>query len=292
MTTLNLDPSAITSLSGKVAIVTGGAAGIGLATSHLFASKGAHVVVADLRPPVDSVPNSIFAKCDVTVWSDILSTFDAAVKEFGRVDILIANAGVSETDGDIFVDEYDAQGKLKQPAYKVLDINLKGVIDCVKVAVSHFRKQGNGGRIVMTASTAGYMSEPGVPVYSATKHGVVGFMRATKRSLLKDGISINCVAPWMTSTNLIPPALRKLLLQNNIPVQPPEAVALAMAYSASADNWSGKTIHTSGGKYTELEDPILSAEEQWLGKENSKAFRTAQELDYLVAADYTNDVKT
>lgn len=185
MTTLNLDPSAITSLSGKVAIVTGGSAGIGLATSRLFASKGAHVVIADLHPPVDSVPNSIFAKCDVTVWPDILSTFDAATKEFGRVDILIANAGVSETDGDIFLDEYDAQGRLKQPAYKVLDINLKGVIDCVKVAVSHFRKQGTGGRIVMTASTAGYMSEPGVPVYSASKHGVSECLRPGEAFLLK-----------------------------------------------------------------------------------------------------------
>ena len=171
MTTLTIDPSTL-KLSGKVAIITGGSSGIGLATSQLFASLGARVVVADLRSPLVEVPGSIFAKCDVTNWPSILSTLDEAVKAFGHIDIVIANAGVSETDGDIFVDEFDEHGVLKQPLYKVVDINLKGVMDTVKVAVSHFKRQGSGGRIVMTASTAGYMSEPGVPVYSATKHGV------------------------------------------------------------------------------------------------------------------------
>lgn len=170
MASLNLDPSTIL-LSGKVAIITGGSAGIGLAASKLFASKGAHVVIADLQPPPTPITSSIFAKCDVTVWADILSAFHTAVSKFGRVDILVANAGVSELE-DIFADEYDDEGRLKQPRYKTVDINLKGVMNCVKVAVSHFRRQGGGGRIVMTTSTAGYMSEPGVPIYSATKHGV------------------------------------------------------------------------------------------------------------------------
>ena len=154
---------------------------------------------------------------------------------------------------------------------------------CVKVAVHYFKKQGTGGKIVMTASTAGYMSEPGVPVYSASKHGVVGYMRAMKKELQRQNIAINCVAPWMTDTPLIYPQLREILAANNIPVQPPSAVAIAMAFSATAPEWSGKTVYAAMSQYTELEEPILKLEEQWLGIENSKLFRIGQELDYLTA---------
>ena len=281
MTALNISPSDLSLLANKVAVVTGGGAGIGLATAQLFAEHGAHVIVADLQPPASPVPSSIFAKCDVTVWVDILAAFAVAVENFGGVDILVANAGVGEIDGDIFRDEYDDAGQLKPSTYKIVDINLIGVMSCVKVAVSHFRKQGRGGRIVMTASTAGYMSEPGVPIYSATKHGVVGFMRAVKGVCAKDDIAINCVAPWMTDTRLIYPALREKLAEAKIPVQPAEAVALAMGYSVAKEGWTGKTIYVAAGTYTEIEEPILRLEKEWLGLENARMFRTGQELDYF-----------
>ena len=151
MTSFNISPSDLSSLAGKVAIITGGGLGIGLATTQLFAEHGAHIVVADIKPPVTAIS------------SDILSAFSLGVEKFGGVDILVANAGVGEIDGDIFGDEYDDAGLLKQPTYRTAEINLISVMSCVKVAVSHFRKQGRRGRIVMTASTAGYMSESMCP---------------------------------------------------------------------------------------------------------------------------------
>lgn len=108
-------------------------------------------------------------------------------------------------------------------------------------------------------------------------------MRACKRVLAKDEISINCVAPWLTDTALIFPGLRKLLNENGIPVQPAQAVALAYAYSASQEDWTGRTLYVSAGTYTELEEPILKFEHQWLGVENASQFRKGQELDYLTA---------
>jgi NAD(P)-dependent dehydrogenase (short-subunit alcohol dehydrogenase family) len=175
--------------------------------------------------------------------------------------------------------------------YRTLDIDLAGVMSCVKVAVSHFRKQGRQGRIVMTASRAGYMSEPGVPIYLATKHSVVGFMRAVKRVCAKHDVAINFVAPWMTDTRLMYPALRKTLAEANIPVQPAEAVALAMAYSVAKEGWTRKTIYVAASTYTEIEEPILRLEEEWLGLENSRIFRKQQELDYMTNTDIRKEHK-
>lgn len=175
MSSLNLDTSTYPDLRDKVALITGGSSGIGLATAKLFSSQGAKIVICDIQEPLETVPRSVFSKCDVTVWADLLAAFDTTMRTYGAVDILVANAGVSDRQ-DYFLDELDDEDRLKEPSYKTIDVNLKGVLSSVKIAVSHFRKRGCGGRIVMIASTAGYMSEMHLPVYSATKHGVSHFL--------------------------------------------------------------------------------------------------------------------
>jgi NAD(P)-dependent dehydrogenase (short-subunit alcohol dehydrogenase family) len=121
------------------------------------------------------VLNSTFARCDVTSWESILTAFEIAVQKHRIVDVLIANAGVGEVE-DVFLDTLDDVGKLKQPKHIVLDINLKGVLDCMKAAIHYMRQQERGGAIVMTTSTAGYVGEKGLPIYSAAKHGVTIFL--------------------------------------------------------------------------------------------------------------------
>ncbi|KZO92810.1 NAD(P)-binding protein [Calocera viscosa TUFC12733] len=171
MTALNITDEDLAKLKGKVTIITGGSAGIGLATSLLFASHGAILYIADLRPPPPdaALPNSTFIKTDVTSWDSLLALFQRTVDEQGRVDILLANAGVGEVE-DMFKDSFDASGKLLRPKYPVLAINLMGVVDCVKIAVHFMKKQGKGS-IVMTGSTASYLGEP-LPQYTTAKHGV------------------------------------------------------------------------------------------------------------------------
>lgn len=175
MTSIAIDGTSYSALRDKVTIITGAASGIGYATAKLFASQGAKVVVADVSPPLECIPGSVFANCDVTNWSNVLAAFDLAISRFGEVHILVANAGVGEIT-DLFKDEYDSSGKLKEPDYRILDINLKGVMNCVKAAVSHFRSTERGGKIIMLASTAGYMAETGLPIYSSAKHGVSNFL--------------------------------------------------------------------------------------------------------------------
>lgn len=163
--------SSLEKLRGKVVIITGASNGLGLAAAQMFSSYKALVTIADLKPPKEPVPNTIFTCCDVTLWESILSAFEITIRKHGRVDALIANAGVGELE-DLFLDEIDSAGKLKQPSHVVIDVNLKGVINCVKIAVHYMKKQEEGGSIIMTSSTAGYIAESCLPAYSTTKHGV------------------------------------------------------------------------------------------------------------------------
>jgi NAD(P)-dependent dehydrogenase (short-subunit alcohol dehydrogenase family) len=172
---LDISSSGFGNLTGKSVVITGGSSGIGLEASKLFSSHGAFVTIADLSPPSELVLNSTFAHCGATSWESILAAYEIAVQKHRTVVVFIANAGVGEVE-DFFLDMLDDAGKLKQPKHTVLDINLKGVLDCLKVAIHYMRQQERGGAIVMTTSTAGYVGEKGLPAYSAAKRGVTIFL--------------------------------------------------------------------------------------------------------------------
>jgi NAD(P)-dependent dehydrogenase (short-subunit alcohol dehydrogenase family) len=133
MTSLSIPDSALKSAAGKVVVITGGASGIGKAASELFHSLGSKVVIGDLNEKAgNEVASSLgegakFQVCDVTKWDSIYNLFETAVAEYGRVDIALANAGVPEIE-DIFEDRVDSEGRLKEPKYIVLEIDLKGVL--------------------------------------------------------------------------------------------------------------------------------------------------------------------
>ncbi|EJU00137.1 short chain dehydrogenase/ reductase [Dacryopinax primogenitus] len=282
MTALNITDEDLLKLKGKVTILTGGSAGIGLATSKLFSANGAILYIGDLRPPPPSVllPGSTFLKTDVTRWEDLLSLFHRAWEDHGRIDIVLPNAGVGEIE-DMFADTLDADGKLERPKYKVLDINLGGVLDCVKIAVYHMKKQQEGGSIVMTGSTASYLGEP-IPQYTTAKHGLLGLMRATKKNLLKHGITINLVCPWMTESNLMFDSLREALIKHHIPINDPTSIGKALAYSAvSGQDWTGRTIYVADNTFTEIESKVQELEPGWLGEKNAREFREAEKVDYF-----------
>ncbi|CAI0549085.1 unnamed protein product [Linum tenue] len=194
-------------LEGKVAIVTGGARGIGEATVRLFASHGAKVVIADV---LDSVGNAlarsltavIYVHCDVGSESDVENLMAAAVSEFGRLDIMVNNAGIlgSQSEGrksitDLDADEFDS----------VMRVNVRGTALGMKHAARWMVGGGGGGGgcIISTASVAGVMGGMGPHAYTASKHAVVGLTKSAACELGRHGIRVNCISPFGVATSML-----------------------------------------------------------------------------------------
>ena len=108
-----------------------------------------------------------FKRCDITHWESLRDV----VLSIGHVDIAVANAGINEDPG-FYDDQFDEEGKLKEPNHRVVDVNFRSTINFAKLAVSRFRKQGPGGSLVLTTSCVAYSPEQSLPIYSATKAGV------------------------------------------------------------------------------------------------------------------------
>jgi NAD(P)-dependent dehydrogenase (short-subunit alcohol dehydrogenase family) len=145
-------------LEGKLALITGGSSGIGLATAKLFLRKGVEaVVVADLQsPPEDLGSRALYVRTDVTSWEDLRALFQTAIDRYGRIDIVFANAGIVDTSN--YVDLREENVQLLEPSRRSLDVNIFGCLNTVALAIHHMQRQKPaGGSIVMTSSGAGYL---------------------------------------------------------------------------------------------------------------------------------------
>lgn len=187
--------------NGKVAIVTGGGSGIGLATAKLLAANGARVVVVDINAEAAQAAAKKLGgqtrplQIDVTKRNEVEYALTYAVAEFGRVDIVHNNAGISERGED-------PMSKDARLWERVLDIDLRAVILGTQLAVQQMREQEGGGVIINTASMAGLDPRGASPVYSAAKAGVVQFTR-TLAYLSSEGIRVNAICPSFTDTPMV-----------------------------------------------------------------------------------------
>ena len=189
-------------LTGKVAVITGGAGGIGRAAGRLFAEEGARVLLADvnegaLRQVVDDIGGEdvSHAVVDTTQPDAVSDLFQTAVERYGGVDVFLANAGV---EGELhFIPDYPVD-----VFDHVLAVNVRGVWLGVRAAIPLMRQRG-GGSIVITSSVAGIRGTAGMSAYTTSKHAVIGLMRSAALECAADDIRVNTVNPAPIETRMM-----------------------------------------------------------------------------------------
>ncbi|OLO36378.1 short-chain dehydrogenase [Alkalihalophilus pseudofirmus] len=188
-------------LKNKIAIVTGGASGIGLATVKAFLSEGAKVVVSDVNLDGEKVVATLghndqvrFFPADVTKEEEIQQLMDQTIEWFGTIDVVFANAGIG--------DATPAHELSYESWSDMINVNLSGVFLTNKIAIQQMLKQ-NGGAIINNASILGHVGKENVTAYTASKGGVVNLTRSLGVTYAKEGIRINAVCPGYIETPLL-----------------------------------------------------------------------------------------
>lgn len=246
-------------LEGKVAVITGGASGMGEATAKLFVREGARIVIADVQRELgESLAASIgpecrFVRADVSNSEDVRSLVVAAVEGFGKLDIMYNNAGIGGGEGSIIdcpEEQFD----------RIIAVDLKGVWLGMKHALPHLIANG-GGSIITTASVSAMMGMPGQGAYGSAKGGVVQLTRVCAIENAERGVRANCICPGGTLTPIlynnpfahpVPPEQVAAGLVNAQPIPRaglPEDIANAALWLASDESSfvTGQAICVDGG---------------------------------------------
>ena len=234
-------------LEGKVAIVTGGAQGIGAAIARGLEEAGATVVVADLDPPEGQI------RADVSSEEDAARMVDETLERHGRIDVLVNNAGLYASLAmrpftEIPLDEWN----------RVMEINVASMFLTSRAVVPVMREQG-GGKIVNISSGTPFRGVPFLLHYVTSKGAIVALTRALAKELGKDGIHVNCVAPGFTMSDGVKehPEVVEALREVSIAArtiqrdQVPEDVVGAVVFlcTPAADFVTGQTLVIDGGQY-------------------------------------------
>jgi (+)-trans-carveol dehydrogenase len=203
-------------IEGRVAFITGAARGQGRCHAERLAAEGADIIAIDACAPVATVPYAmptpedlaetaslvrtsgrriVTAQADVRDLAALIEAVDAGVAELGRLDIVIANAGISTTAPTLDMSE--------EMWATMIDVNLSGVWKTLKAAVPHVVRGGRGGSVVITSSIATEISHENTAHYTASKHGLVGLMRVLAKELAPQGIRVNSLQPTTVATDMV-----------------------------------------------------------------------------------------
>lgn len=241
---------------GQVALVTGSARGIGRAIAEALARKGVALAIADVNLDEAKATSTDLAKngvktmalrIDVANSREVIAAFEEILKEFGRLDVLVNNAGITRDSLLLRMKEEDWDA--------VIDVNLKGVFLCAKEAVKAMAKQ-RYGRIVNIASVVAFMGNPGQANYSASKAGIVGLTKTLAKEYASRGITANAVAPGFITTAMtdaltenVKEEMKKAIPMARFGTIEDVANAVVFLASPSSGYITGQVIHVNGGMY-------------------------------------------
>lgn len=246
-------------LNDKVTLITGGAAGIGKATAQRFQEEGAVVVICDVKEElgqavVDELGLAAFYKVNVADRQDVQRWIDDVAARFGRVDVLVNNAGVLRDGRLVVVKEGELVKQMSEADWDlVIGVNLKGVFNCTQAVAPVMIRQG-GGVILNASSVVGLDGNFGQTNYVATKAGVVGMTKVWARELGRYGVRVNAVAPGFILTEMVlqmPEKIREEMA-GHAPLRrmgEPRDIANAYLFLASdeASFISGEVLRVDGG---------------------------------------------
>lgn len=241
-------------LENKVAIITGGASGIGLVAVQKFVEEGAHVIVADFNESAGKEVEASFAqyerpilfiKTDTSNRNSVENLVNQTLEVYGKIDILVNNAGITK---DAMLHKMT-----EQQFDDVININLKGVFNCTQYVIPHMILQGHG-KIINTSSVSGVYGNFGQTNYAASKAALIGMTKTWAKELGRKGINVNAVAPGFTLTSMVEKMPEELLvkMESAVALQrlgKPQDIANAYLFLASneSDYITGHVLHVDGG---------------------------------------------
>ena len=240
-------------ISGRTAVITGGAQGIGLAIATMFADHGANIVIGDLDEPkakeaAEALPTpAVGVRCNVTSASDVQALVDTAVASFGSIDVMVNNAGITRdaTMRKMTEEQFD----------QVIDVHLKGCWNGTRTAAGVMRENG-GGSIINLSSVSAKVGFVGQSNYSAAKAGIVGLSKAAAKEVAHLGVRVNVIQPGLIKTAMTEAMPQKAWDQkmSEIPMQragdPREVASVALFYASDLSSYmTGTVSEVTGGRY-------------------------------------------
>ncbi|KAH8119060.1 NAD-binding protein [Phellopilus nigrolimitatus] len=241
-------------VKGQTIIITGAANGIGKEAALAFAKRGANLVIGDVdvngsEETLAEIKglggHAVYQACNVLEYSNLVSLFQLALSKFGRIDVVIPNAGVAEI-GRLTTVSVDEQGLPTKPNLKTLEINLISVLHTAQLASHYLTKNEEKDSLkalVLVGSMASIMGIPGLSLYSASKHAILGLMQSLTMEFQSKGLRIATVCPWFVDTAILPTVFKVFMA--GIPFAPMQRVAGAIVLAATDD-----APNTHGAAYT------------------------------------------
>lgn len=233
--------------TNKIALVTGGNGGIGSAIARLFLEAGATATCVDLKKPKNPLANCHYFEADVSSFESVQNCVSKIIEEFGRIDFLINNAGISRDSVIWKMSENDWDS--------VLNVNLKGAFNFIRQVSPHF-KRNCFGKIVNVSSINGMRGKFGLSNYSASKAGLIGLTKTVAKELGKFNVNVNAVAPGLVATKLVrdlpKDILTKALAETVLNrFAEPEDIAKTILFLCSdfARHITGEVVKVDGGQY-------------------------------------------